>query len=331
VFLVFLAVARVSALEQGQRAILTGMILGLAVQGIYALVARAGGALQTGGSLGHQNLLGFVSHMALLPAFAMFLAHRWSKTALIGVASGLVVVILTASRATIAFSAVGLTLSLLLCLFLRFNSRKALIGALGSAMLLASVPLASAALERRFQAQGTTFFAEDKERLAFESAAWAMIGDHPLGVGPNHYVFIANTEGYSERAGVTWSQGSRSTNVHNSYLLVLAETGYLGLFAICLILGLGLWHAFSSAFRFRRFAGSEIFVGLGCALISVILHSYYEWMLVAFPSQYLLAATLGLISGIRAFYSSKQGTHQLVPSGARAAFMTQTRVPRPAA
>ena len=195
------------------------------------------------------------------------------------------------------------------------NSRKAIVGSLGFVLLLASVPLANAALERRFQAQNTTFFAEDQEREAFERAAWAMIGDSPLGVGPNHYVFIANTEGYSDKAGVTWASGSRNANVHNSYLLVLAETGYLGLFALIMLLCGSLRYAFGSAFRFRAFAGSEIFVGLGCAIVSIIFHSGYEWMLVIFPSQYLLAVALGLISGMRGFYATqKRGRMKTTPS-----------------
>ena len=318
VFLVFLAVCRVSAMEQGHRAILTGMILGLFVQALYALAARAGGALQTGGSLGHQNLLGFVSHLALMPALAMFLANKWSKTALLGLLSGLTVVILTVSRATIAFSAVGLVLTLILCLVLRFNSRKAVVGVLGTFLLVASIPLANAALERRFQAQNTTFFAEDLEREAFSRASWAMIADNPLGVGPNHYVFIANTEGYSEKAGVTWASGSRNANVHNSYLLVLSETGYFGLLALITLLGGALFYAFDSAVRFRKAAGSEIFVGLGCAVISIILHSNYEWMLVVFPTQYLLAVALGLISGMRSFYAQKQRGSRSQPSPVQA-------------
>lgn len=306
VFLVFLAASRVSATEQGQRALLTGLIMGLAVQAVYAIIAKAEGALQTGGSLGHQNLLGFVSHLALMPAFAMFLANKWPRVALLGVMSGLLAVILTASRATIGFSAVGLMMTLILCLLLRFNSHKLVVGSVGVLLLLGSIPLANATLERRFESQKTTFFAEDQERVAFENAAWAMIHDNPLGVGPNHYVFIANTEGYSARAGVTWSVGSRNANVHNSYLLVLAETGYLGFLTLCLMLGGALYYSFISALQFRRYAGSEIFVGLFCALVSVILHSLFEWMLVVFPSQYLLAVSFGLISGMRSYFLSKR-------------------------
>jgi len=62
------------------------------------------------------------------------------------------------------------------------------------------------------------------ERALFEAAAKAMFADHPMGVGANQYVVVASTQGYSERAGVPWNWTSRSANVHNTYLLVAAET-----------------------------------------------------------------------------------------------------------
>ena len=298
VSIVMIAVARVTATEQGQRAVLTGLIFGLAIQAGYAIAERAGGALQTGGSLGHQNLLGFVSHMAVMPALALFLAGRYWKTALLGVMAGLIVIVLTASRATIAAGGFGLFLTLILSLLIRFTGRKILVGAAGLVLILASLPFAQASFERRFQQQGTTFFAEDLERQAFARAAWTMISDHPLGVGPNHYVFVANTEGYNDGAGVAWGSGSRSTSVHNAYLLVLAENGIYGLGALLALLLAGIYRAFSSAWRYRRQQGSEVLIGSGCALIAICLHSFLEWMLVLHTVQYLLAVTLGLISGL---------------------------------
>ena len=306
--LIFLAVARLAATEKGERAVLTGMILGLAVQAVYAIISRAGGALQTGGSLGHQNLLGFVSHMAIMPAFAMFLAGRYRKIALLGVVAGLIVVILTTSRATIAASGVGLVLTLFLSLAVRFTGRKAMVSVAGIFLILSSLPFAIASFERRFQQQGTTFFAEDRERKAFERAAWAMIKANPMGVGPNHYVFIANTEGYSAKAGVSWSTGSRSTNVHNSYLLIAAENGFYGLLAFALLLFSGIGRAMFAAFRFRRREGSDVLFGLGCALIAISLHAFVEWMVVVITAQYMLAITLGLISGITVRLSQRETT-----------------------
>ena len=302
VFIVFLAVGRVVVSERGEKAVLTGLVLGLAVQAIYAIVARAGGALQTGGSLGHQNLLGFVSHLVLMPAFALFLAGRWQRIAITGILCGLIVVILTASRATIAFSAVGLGLTLLLSMAIRFTGRKAVLGGVAIVMLACSYPLAKASLNRRFETQKMAFFDEDREREAFAKAAHAMISDHPMGVGPNHYVVTANTQGYSARAGVNWQSSSRATNVHNSYLLVAAETGYFGLITMIMLLGSAIWYALSTAYRFRRKPGAEVLIGVGCGILAMSIHGLYEWMFVVYPTQYVFATSLGLIAGIRSRY-----------------------------
>lgn len=302
VFLVFLAVAKVVRLEEGERAVLRGLILGICVQAGYAFWARAGGALQTGGSLGHQNLLGFVSHMALMPAFAVFLGGRWPRLALFGVIGGLTVVILTASRATIALSGLGLILTLIISMAVRFSGRKAVVGLAGVALLLVAFPLAQASLDRRFAAKQGSFFQEDREREAFERAALAMLAVKPMGVGPNHYVFIANTEGYSAKAGVTWAEGSRSTNVHNSYLLIAAESGYLGLLTFAMLIGCSIVGAFATAVRYRREAGSDTLIGVGCGIVATALHGNYEWMFVIYPTQYLFAASLGIIAGLRSRY-----------------------------
>ena len=316
-FLVFLAVSRVVVSERGERAVFTGLVLGLVVQAGYAIFARAGGALQTGGSLGHQNLLGFVSHLVLMPAFALFLAGRWKGIAIAGILSGLIVVILTASRATIAFSAVGLGLTLLLSLAVRFTGRKAMFGALGVVLLACSFPLARASLDRRFEVQKTGFFDEDKEREAFARAARAMLADYPMGVGPNHYVLVANIQGYSARAGVAWQSTSRSTNVHNTFLLVAAESGYLGLITLLFLIASALWYALSGAVRFRRQPGAEVFVGLGCGILAMSIHGLYEWMFMLFSTQYLFAVTLGLIAGLRGRFlqTAKRGARARPSAG----------------
>lgn len=297
--LVLLAVARVCTFERGERAVFGGLVLGICVQAAYALWARAGGALQTGGSLGHQNLLGFLSHMVLMPAFAVMLSGRWQKTAGIGVLAALTAVILTASRATIIFAGIGLVLTLLLSLGLRFTGRKAGAAFISLILLGVSAPLAYSALQRRLDSQNISLLTEDNERAAFERAARAMISAKPMGVGPNHYNFIANTEGYSERAGVNWSFGNRTANVHNSYLLVGAETGYLGLATMAGMLASAILLALSTAFRFRRDPSVEILIGVGVGLFAVCLHGFYEWMFVVYPTQYVMACSLGLLVGIR--------------------------------
>ena len=304
--LVVLAAARAAQYESGEKALLTGLVLGLALQAGFAGWEWLNGALQTVGSMGHQNLLGFVSHMALMPVFAMFLAGRWPRRALCGVLAGVIVVILTASRATIVVSGFCLVLTLLLSLSTRFTSRKMIVSAVGVVILALCVPLAQASLERRFAVQNTTFLAEDQQRIAFERAAKEMLANNWLGVGPNHYVFIANTEGYSERAKVNWSYGNRSANVHNSYLLVAAETGYPGVITVILLLAAGIWVSFATALKFRREPGAEVLLGVGAGLVGITLHGLLEWMFLIFPTQYLLAASLGLVSGLRTRYVTKQ-------------------------
>ena len=108
----------------------------------------------------------------------------------------------------------------------------AVLGIVGAAVL---VPFALGSLQTRLG--NASVLAEDQEREAFKRAAAMMLADHPGGVGPNHYVlFIANTQGYSERAGVIPAASSRSTNVHNVYWLVAAESGYFGLITFVLFL-----------------------------------------------------------------------------------------------
>lgn len=299
-FLVFAAVARLSASPAGLKAVLQGLFVGMAFQAVTALVDWLGGAAQTGGSFGHQNLLGFVSHLVVIPAFGLLLSGLWRRWAMLGFASGVIAVILTASRATIAFAAFGLLTTYFVAAISNWTSRKAVVGVATLAFIAVSLPLANVAFERRNVARGGDqgFFAEDEEREAFSRAARAMIADHPFGVGANHYVVVANTEGYSERAGVAWRTESRGTNVHNSYLLVGAETGFLGLFTLIYLFAASIMTSLVQAFRNRADPSSDILVGIAGGLCAVVLHSLYEWMFVTFQGQYLFALSLGLAAGI---------------------------------
>ena len=299
ILLVFLAVARVAQTERGERALLTGLILGITIQAIYGISARAGGAFQTGGSLGHQNLLGFVSHMALMPLFGMFLAGRWPVRALCGVLAGILVVILTGSRATILIAAFSLALTLLVSISLRFSGQKIAFATAGLILLSASAPFAYSTIERRMVAQQAGLTEKDQERVAFERAAGLMIAAKPMGVGPNHYVFVSITEGYASLAGVNWSMGNRAAQVHQSYLLVAAETGYLGLLTMITLLAVTIWYAFSTAVRYRREQEADVLIGVGCGILAICIHALVEWMFVVYAIQYVFAGSLGLIVGLR--------------------------------
>ena len=98
---------------------------------------------------------------------------------------------------------------------------------------------------------------------------------------------------------MTWASGSRSTNVHNSYLLVAAETGYLGIATLVCLLAGAILSALVTAFRHRAHPVSEILIGLACGIIAMCIHAFVEWMFVMYPTQYLFAISLGLIAGLR--------------------------------
>jgi O-antigen ligase len=125
-----------------------------------------------------------------------------------------------------------------------------------------------------------------------------MWSDHPMGVGANQYVVIANTGGYSQRAGVIWTSASRGTNVHNTYLLIGAETGYFGLSTYLILLLSGIFTAMRSAWTRPRTPDGEISLGAAVVFIVVAMHCFYEWVFVDWVIQYLFAIVLGITAGI---------------------------------
>jgi O-antigen ligase len=137
------------------------------------------------------------------------------------------------------------------------------------------------------------------ERAAFEKAAHLMIQDHSMGVGANEYVLVANTQGYSNRAGVIPAPGSRSANVHNVYLLIAAETGMLGLASFVVLLVYSIFSAFRLAWAKPRFRYSQLALAVGVTLAAIGAHNFVEWIFVTEGMQYLFAICLGSIIGLR--------------------------------
>lgn len=276
-------------------ALIRGLIVGLAFQAVMSIVDRAQGALQAAGTFGHQNTLGMITHFVVFPSLAVLLATKKEKWMWLGPVAGAIIAILAASRATLGLAGAGVVLLLFLSLVRRPTARKRGVAAMGIIGLAIAAPLAMTTLSERFKEIPLGGY---DERAAFERAAWAMVHDHPFGVGSNHYVIVANTKGYSNRAGVIPTFGSRSAHVHNAYLLNAAETGYIGLVAFVLMLVWPIVAALRCAWRFRRDPRGELLLGLATALIVVALHSKYEWIFVTTGLEYFYAIAVGLIAGI---------------------------------
>lgn len=294
--LVFMAVATVCRSEMAPRLIIAGLVCGIALQAGVATSQKLSGVVQASGTLGHQNLLGMVTHFVLYPALALLLASNKSKLPLLGVISALVVVAFGASRATIGFAGIGVVLLIGLSMIRKPSARKTRAAIAGLVVLAIATPVAWASLEQRFAVSSTEGSSEERE--AFERAASMILADNPMGIGANQYVVVANTRGYSEEAGVIWNYSSRSAKVHNAYLLVAAETGYLGLVCFMLFLFLPIYAALRFAWQNRGDPRGELALGIGVTMFIVSLHCLYEWVLVTSSVQYMIAINLGILAGL---------------------------------
>jgi O-antigen ligase len=295
-FLVYAVVAKGSADPRVPLAILKGMAIGICVQAVFAVWERFGlGVHQATGTFQHQNFLGLVSHFVIFPFFAMFLAGRGGRMAFIVLLAGLVVELLTASRATIGLAGVAYVLVLGLSGLRQWTSRKSLVLVAGLVLLATLIPIALSNVEGRGEAE---LESSNEERSALTTAAINMLMQHPLGVGANNYVMAANIEGYNPSAGVSWT--SDSAFVHDSYLLVGAESGYLGLFTFVILLLRPLFVAFNCGLRHRRDPRGDLLIGLGVALFTVYIHAFFEWIFIIDLAQYMLAITFGMVAGLSA-------------------------------
>ena len=298
-FLVCAAVYRGVCVDRRvPEAVLKGLAAGILLEVAVAGWQRAHGVLQTPGTFASQNLLGMISQFVIFPFFAVILGGRRGRLAPAVVAAGLVIAVLTASRATIALDFLGLTIVFVLSALGQWTPRKTKVLWAGVAVTAVFALFAASSLQQRFHGGPELGLSEeDGERLRFKRAAAEMLADHPMGVGANHFNIVANMGGYFTRVGELWSSG-RASNVHNVYWLVAAETGYVGLVAFVAFLVPPLIAAWRCGFRHRTEPRGDLLLGLGVALLVVYVHSFEEWIFVVLETQYLLAIVMGLVAGL---------------------------------
>ncbi len=295
-FLVYVVVTRASTDERVPYAILTGMTFGLCYQAGLAIWQRFGlGILQTGASFGDKNLLGLASEFAVFPMFALLLAGKRGWQTIVAPLAGLLIAILTTSRAAVGLAAIGLVMVFVLSSMRGWSSRKMRVFISGVVVVALLSPLAISSFEKRFSEKPLPAM---MNALLFENAASLILLDHPFGVGANNYVVAANTGGYQDAAGVPWGGGQRNTIVHSIYWLIAAETGYFGLFAFALLLIRIAPVPFLCSWRNKRDIRGDYLLGLGVTLIVVIIHCAYEWVFMFYHVQYLFATTVGMIAGL---------------------------------
>lgn len=294
--LVYFAVSRaVIAAPQARMALIAGICGSVLFESVIATWQYVHGSIQAGGTLGHRTMIGILSHSAVMPAFALVLggSRRWWPPLV--VIAGALIAYVGASRATIGLYGLGLLITLILSIRHKSTGRKMAIGAAALLALSIIAPVMKIAIDRRPE---ESRLSSNEERHSLIDAAFMIIADHPFGVGANNYVLVANIGGYSDRAGVSWAYESRKAPVHNSYLLVLAELGWIGFIGMVGFLACSIGVGWSALRRLPPGQNSELLVGALAAIIISAIHSGFEWITMDFRMHYMLAIDLGLMIGL---------------------------------
>lgn len=300
VSVIFFAVATEAHKAIVRDYILIGFATSLIFQAANSIFQRIGGAAQASGTFGHQNILGLAVELTWIPLLAAALASKRSYAELAGIAAGAVCVASSGSRATMGIAAASVLVLAACSVSRRITPRKIRAISVGLILIGVATPFALGSLNARFQ--GETYFTPDFERMRFEEAASKMAERNPFGVGANNYVFVSNTEGYADNAGIGWQFANRTVPVHNAYLLSRAETGLIGQISFVTILVFpALWGLYF-AFRERRSGDGDILIGLSVGLIANIAHNFYEFAVHTFHVQSLLFINIGLISALIRIY-----------------------------
>jgi O-antigen ligase len=291
-FMVYAVVARICDDPDRAVCILKGLALGLCFQGVFVFWQRfVLHFLHVTGTYPHQNTLGFVTHFVIYPFFGLLLAGRreWQVAAIPFI--GLVIDVITASRAALGLAFGGLSLMFLLSTFRQWTVRKAALLGVGVLVVALLTPLIFRQFELRFNAMGDPTYG----RAELNDAASMIVSDHPFGIGVNNFVVFANVHRYYDRAFVG---DLNRVFPHNIYFTTAAEIGYLGLLALIVFLWRPMLAAFSCSWRNRMDQRGDLLLGLGVSLLIVSIHAFFEWTFFHDLVQYLLALNIGIIAGV---------------------------------
>ena len=311
IYFLTVVIAKACTDETVPTQLLKGFAIGLGIQIFFVIWQKFGlNIIQPSGTFVHQNTLGLIMHMVVFPHFALLLTGpRPFRNAAVPFV-GLMIAAMIASRAALGFSVFGFVATYFLSLLRRWTSWKILIGVLGIMSAAALTPVAYSAMEKRF-ITAPPMEHEYDERAAFNRAALSMLELNPLGIGVNHYSYVGKNYGYSVRAGVSDAEGSLSNIVHNAYLLAAAEAGYFGFLAFAML----MFYPMSIAFRYSWVARTDpkgdLLLGLGVAMLSICLHSLFEYIIVIKETQYALAVLVGMTFGLAHQVKQVQRSEQL--------------------
>lgn len=247
------------------------------------------GVYQVRGLFEHQNPLAMFSYMAGLPLLACALAERiqWRPAVIwmSGYAAAGLIVVSALSRAALAVFAVGTLAVLIGSLAIRVTRRRILFT---SALAVGGFVMLGLTLDTiisRFHDQGNEASGETREVMNL--AALAMARQHPCGIGWNNYAKAINPpypygdviDDWERARGHKVDPDYAKGVVESHYYLLLGETGWPGLCAYLLFIGLHLTGALWCGLRHRHQLAGVFLLAVAVAFALTYLHSTLERVL----------------------------------------------------
>lgn len=259
------------------------------------------------GTMGHPNFLAPYLLFLVPAAFGVMLYSRGRLTRLLALGlllAGVAGMIATKSRGPIVLLAGGLGIVALVAVRGRVLSVQTFLGGLVLACTLlvaAAIPFADIIYERIWG----DFNASISFRSEYNSAAIRIWDDAPVfGIGPNNGTIglarhsVTFTWLLNDLTMLTGGVPVRAVApVHNVYLLILMETGLVGLAAFLTLLAAVMWRM-AYGFRISQGAVRGLCLGLAAGLVTQLIQQFIDFSLWGDPSWYTLAILMAVAGTI---------------------------------
>ncbi len=207
------------------------------------------GMYQVRGTFEHQNPLAMYAVLIGMVFLATGLGpgYRGANLALFGFVACAVVVQSTLSRAALAAFGAGTVAVMLVSLAERPTLRRGVATAVVGVVGIIGLVLSLDTILARFRDEGNV--ASGELRQVMNEASREMARDYKLGVGWNHYALVVNPPYRYADFYWEWIRGRgmkvdterANAVVESHYYLLLGETGWPGLLAYLLMVGVALW------------------------------------------------------------------------------------------
>lgn len=269
------------------------------------------------GSFPHFNSLAMYINMILPILLAMFMANvmtKWQKVpAILGVFMGMGSVLLTKSRAALIIMIGALGMATMMTVLPRPTPRRLGLIFIGCILVSIMGVIAAPKIIQRFREAPQE---SELTREYFNSAARAMAGDHVLGVGINAYSYaLTNTDYYwyvypdiladksEDPVAFRYSEygASRLGTAHHIYLLMAAETGWIGMWVFILFLWRFYWKNIRLFFSTRDAYYRIIYLGMLVGVLTLHLQGLLEWIFRQTQVMYLYFMLSGLMVAMERF------------------------------